>query len=91
MTVTGLRWLLLAIGIVQLLAGTVLFATIRRRMIDPMFAFAEQNGRPLPSILRAIYSSRITPLALAVIPLGLWWYLGTPAGAEAFSMLGPRR
>jgi hypothetical protein len=81
--IAGMRWVLLVGAGLQLLMATVLFPTIRRRLLEPMLRFADAQRQPVPAMLRSMAFWRSTAAVMTLVPSTLWWVLGTPAGLRA--------
>ena len=77
------RWVLLASVGLNLLQATVLFGAYQRRVLRPWAALNERAGARVPAVMRDARVQRAWPLLMAAALLAAWWYLGTPAGAEA--------
>ncbi|HET7459250.1 MAG TPA: hypothetical protein VFJ74_16490 [Gemmatimonadaceae bacterium] len=88
------RWVLLAMGIFGVLAGTVLFRVIYAATIEPYLRLAERLGRPLPrtgpvgAMFRNHKLLRAWNLVFGLVYIALWWYLGTHAGAAMWTHAG---
>ena len=67
-----------------LLQATLLFDTFQRRIFEPWFAMSERMGGHVPTIMRDTRTHRAWPLLMAALFFGLWWFTGTPGGADAF-------
>ena len=78
------RWVLLASTVINLLQATLLFDTFQRRIFEPWFAMSERRGGHVPAIMRDTRMHRAWPLLMAALFFGLWWFTGTPGGADAF-------
>ncbi len=82
------RGLLLGVIIIQALLSTVLFRTVSAPMLRRATRIAERGTRPVPGLLANEQVLRAIMLAIAVLYLGFWWYLGTEAGAGFWANLG---
>jgi hypothetical protein len=85
---SAIRWFLLVASIVTFLTGTVLYWPMRRHILDQYFRLsARLGGRPvrfpppLVFLLDHEWLGRAYHLCFAGLLLGVWWYLGTAAGA----------
>ena len=74
------RWVLLASVLINVLQATLLFHFFERRVFQPWYALTERMGGSVPPIMRNERMHRLWPLFIAIVFLGLWWYLGTPSG-----------
>lgn len=85
--VTRLRWALLVTAGLQVLSATVLFPTIRGRLLEPMFRSAEAKGQTVPTLLRSVRFWRSSAALLSLVPLIVWWVLGTPSGLRVLQQV----
>jgi hypothetical protein len=78
-----IRCVLLFAAITAILQATILFRWVQRNFISRWLALGERLGQPAPP---ASFTNervqRIFPLLMACVFLAMWWYLGTPAGAQ---------
>ena len=82
--INGLRWFLLVGIVANLLQATILFEWFQRAIVGRWAAMAERMGRPLPALILNRRAQRAFLLLNAVVFLAIWWFLGTPKGAEFF-------
>jgi hypothetical protein len=75
-----IRWVLLASALLNILQATLLFDFFERRVFQPWFSLSERVGGRVPEVMRDKRMHRIWPILMAVVFLGLWWYLGTADG-----------
>ena len=85
------RGMVLGAIIIQVLLATVLFRPVSAPLLRRANRLAERGARPIPELLRSEQVLRAIMLALAVLYLGFWWYLGTEAGAGFWARLGRRQ
>ena len=76
------RWVIFAVAILSLLQATILFRPFQRYLFDPWVAFNERAGGQIPAFYRDERFQRGWPLLMAALLIALWWFLGTPAGAN---------
>ena len=74
--------------ILQVVLATVFFRKIVKPVLHRLSAMAEEDGRPLPRLLRDGKAVQVAAVAMAVVPLAMWWFLGTEAGAQFWASLG---
>ena len=89
LSLSTFRSILLVLGIVGLLAATVLFNLLVRRPINAWLRLNERvAGRPNPVPRPVATLINSDPLLrawqgfCALVLLAVWWYLGTAAGAS---------
>jgi hypothetical protein len=92
MSITVIRWTLLALATFALLTATVLYRPVYNATIRPWLRLNERvNGGPLvlPAAARLLFTNERVQRAWhalwAAMLLAAWWYLGTPAGARAWA------
>lgn len=90
----ALRCILLAFGVLGLLAATVLFEVLVRRPIrawlrlnERLAGRANRVPRPLAIMLDSEPLLRAWQGLCAVVLLVLWWYLGTAGGVAWWASL----
>jgi hypothetical protein len=84
------RGVILGAIIMQALLATVLFSRVSAPLIRRVTGMGAQAGRPAPAFLRDEKLLRVAMLAIAIVYLGFWWYLGTEAGAHFWASLDQR-
>ena len=94
LSLVALRYILLAFGILGLLAATVLFDLLVRRPIRAWLRLNERlagRANPVPRPFAIMLNSepllRAWQGLCAVVLLVLWWYLGTPDGVAWWAAL----
>ena len=88
--VEGLRFLLLAGALVNLLASTVLFRVVGRPFVH-WYMRVFRLPVPLQRCLSDDRIIRIWGVSCSGLSILAWWYLGTPEGEALFSDLGRQR
>ena len=77
-----IRWIIFASAALSLLQGTLLFRPFKHRFLDPWVAMIEKAGGRAPIGVRNERFMRFWALLMSALFLGIWWHLGTTAGAE---------
>jgi hypothetical protein len=78
------RWIFVINGAIALLGATVLYGTVRTRLIDPWLRLgARATGQAMPAELPPMLREPVVRawlFLMGIVMLGAGWYLGTPTG-----------
>lgn len=80
-----IRGFLLVTAVSQLLMASVLFGVLRRRWLQPMRRKAVERGQSGGAIWNSDAIWRLAMATMTVVPLALWWYLGTPTAVASLA------
>lgn len=79
-----IRAILLGAALLQLVFAVAPIA-LRRRAVDAALKAGGAPGHVTPASVRSVFMSRVPTMVMALVPIALWWFLGTPGGEAFFS------